>query len=57
MKNQAGQAPGADAPNQALDSNLRLQNESNNTKQLNRLQQRYNQPAEMRKGAPAGGFR
>ena len=25
-------------------------------KQLNRLQQRYNPPAEMRKGAPAGNF-
>ena len=45
------------APNQALDSNLKLQNEANNLKQLNRLQQRYNQPPEMRKGAAAGGFR
>ena len=56
-QNQAGQAPAAGAPNQALDSNLKLQNESNNLKQINRLQQRYNQPPEMRKGAPAGGFR
>ena len=48
---------GANAPNQALDSNLKMQNDTNNLKQINRLQQRYNQPAEMRKGAPAGGFR
>ncbi len=53
-----GQAPNS-APdaNQALDSNLKMQNSTNNLKQLNRLQQRYNQPPEMRKGAPAGGFR
>ncbi len=53
------QAPGAsgEAANQALDGNLKSQNATNNLKQLNRLQQRYNQPAEMRKGAPAGGFR
>ena len=39
-------------PSQDLDSNLKSQNSANNLKQLNRLQQRYNQPAEMQKGAP-----
>jgi hypothetical protein len=53
----AAQLPARAAPNQALDSNLKLQNEANNLKQINRLQQRYNQPPEMRKGAAAGGFR
>ncbi len=43
-------------PSQDLDSNLKSQNSANNLKQLNRLQQRYNQPAEMHKGAPAGNF-
>ena len=33
-----------------------MQNSANNLKQLNRLQQRFNQPPEMRKGAPAGDF-
>jgi hypothetical protein len=55
-----GAQSGKDAPNQAqsqsLDSNLKMQNSANNLKQLNRLQQRYNQPPEMRKGAPAGDF-
>ena len=51
------QTQGKAAPNQSLDSNLKMQNDSNNLKQINRLQQRYNQPPEMRKGAPAGGFR
>ena len=45
----------AEAPNQppgeSLDSNLKSQNSTNNLKQLKRLQERYNQPAEMRKGA------
>ena len=36
--------------------NLKMQNSANNLKQLQRLQQRYNPPAEMRKGAPAGNF-
>ena len=42
---------------QSLDNNLKMQNSTNNLKQFNRLQQRFNQPAEQRKGAPAGGFR
>jgi hypothetical protein len=54
-------APGADqspAPEeQALDANLKMQNSSNNRKQIERLQQRYSLPADMNKGAPAGSFR
>ncbi len=60
MQGQGGvPAPGAsgEAANQALDGNLKSQNATNNLKQLNRLQQRFNQPAEQRKGAAAGGFR
>jgi hypothetical protein len=55
-------APGQDvqAPNQpmseALDSNIKMQNSANSLKQLNRLQQRFNPPPEMRKGAPAANF-
>ena len=52
-----GQAAPNQAQSQDLDSNLKMQNSANNLKQLNRLQQRYNPPPEMRKGAPAGGFR
>ncbi len=55
--NDSAPAAGASAPNQALDSNLKMQNDTNSAKQINRLQQRYNQAPEMRKGAPAGGFR
>jgi tetratricopeptide (TPR) repeat protein len=44
--------------NQALDANLKLQNESNSMRQIQRLQERYKsvQP-DQPKGAPAGGFR
>ena len=54
----AGQAPNAPAAeaNQALDSNLKMQNSTNNLKQLNRLQQRYNQPADIRKGGSRWGL-
>jgi tetratricopeptide (TPR) repeat protein len=55
-------APAAIAPtpepiNQALDANLKQQNSANSTRQIERLQHRYNQPPENRKGAPAGEFR
>jgi hypothetical protein len=42
---------------QSLDANLKMQNSANEMRQIERLQQRYNPPAEMRKGAPAGEFR
>jgi hypothetical protein len=42
---------------QSLDANLRMQNSSNNLKQIERLQQRYSLPADQPKGAAAGGFR
>jgi TolA-binding protein len=54
-----GQA-GNNAPmmNQALDANLKMQNTSNNFKQIQRLQERYQrlEPAQPH-GAAAGGFR
>jgi TolA-binding protein len=45
--------------NQALDSNLRLQNSANSIRQTDRLERRYSQPAPNAKGkgAAAGGFR
>jgi hypothetical protein len=42
---------------QSLDANIKMQNESNSVRQLERLQQRYSQPANKAKGAQAGGFR
>ena len=44
--------------NQALDANLKMQNESNNLKQIQRLQERYQkiEPAAPH-GAAAGGFK
>ena len=46
------------AQNQALDANLRMQNTSNNLKQIQRLQERYKSPeSDKAKGAPAGQFR
>jgi tetratricopeptide (TPR) repeat protein len=53
QQGQANQAPA----DQALDKNLKMQNAANSAKQILRLQQRYDQPAEKRKGAAAGGFR
>ena len=51
-------APGQPVPQeQSLDANLKMQNTSNNLKQIERLQQRYAPPAENNKGAPAGAFR
>jgi tetratricopeptide (TPR) repeat protein len=49
--------PGQPDMNQALDVNLKIQNFENSMRQIERLQQRYNAPAENRKGAQAGGFR
>jgi tetratricopeptide (TPR) repeat protein len=52
------QAPQNPALNQALDANLKLQNTSNNLKQIQRLQERYKNPeSDKAKGAPAGQFR
>jgi alpha-2-macroglobulin len=42
---------------QSLDANIKMQNEENNYKQIERLQQRYDLPADKRKGAAAGQFR
>ena len=42
---------------QALDANLKMQNTSNSIKQIERLQQRYAQPADKAKGAAAGEFK
>jgi hypothetical protein len=53
----AANAPAQGQPAESLDNNLRMLNNANNLKQINRLQQRYNPPPEMRKGAPAGDFR
>ncbi len=55
MPNQPPQMP---VQNQALDANLRMQNTSNNLKQIRRLQERYRNPeSDKAKGAPAGQFR
>jgi tetratricopeptide (TPR) repeat protein len=43
-------------PNQALDANLKQQNADNFTRQIRRLEQRFNQPPGNMKGAPAGSF-
>jgi hypothetical protein len=55
----APQAPAAanKEPNQSLDANLKIQNESNTMRQLQRLEQRYQQAKpEAAPGAPAGDF-
>jgi hypothetical protein len=51
-------APNAPAMDQALDANLKLMNESNSARQIQRLQERYQRadPAKA-KGAAVGGFR
>jgi len=57
---QAGenQQPHMPALNQALDANLKMQNTSNNLRQIQRLQERYRNPeSDKAKGAPAGQFR
>ncbi len=61
LANQAGQegqnASNAPMLNQALDANLRMQNTSNNLKQIQRLEERYRAPAPSHpKGAAAGEF-
>ncbi|MFI5459587.1 MAG: hypothetical protein ACHRXM_29535, partial [Isosphaerales bacterium] len=53
----AGPISAKPGQNQSLDANLKQQNSANSTRQIERLQQRYNQPAEQRKGVAAGGFR
>jgi tetratricopeptide (TPR) repeat protein len=52
-----GQGSAGKPMDQSLDANLKMQNTSNAIQQIERLQQRYNVPAGMRKGAAAGGFR
>jgi hypothetical protein len=47
---------GEGMPNQALDANLKQQNTDNFTRQIRRLEQRFNQPPANMKGAPAGSF-
>ena len=48
----------APAMNQALDANLKMQNSSNNLRQIQRLQERYQRvEPEKAPGAAAGGFR
>ena len=57
---QQRQPPSQNTPalNQALDANLKMQNTSNNLKQIQRLQERYRNPEnDKAKGAPAGQFR
>jgi alpha-2-macroglobulin len=54
---QAPSKPPAEQADQSLDANLKLQNRSNSARQVDRLQQRYDQPAGKQKGAAAGGFR
>jgi tetratricopeptide (TPR) repeat protein len=54
---QGQNAPYAPMLNQALDANLRMQNISNNLKQLQRLEERYRAPAPSKpKGAAVGEF-
>jgi tetratricopeptide (TPR) repeat protein len=56
---EAQQRGQADLPalNQSLDANIKMQNSSNNLKQIQRLEERYKAVPERAKGAPAGGFR
>lgn len=44
--------------NQVLDANLKMQNTSNNLRQIQRLEERYKNPGnDKAKGAAAGQFR
>ena len=52
-----GKAPAPAPQEQSLDANLKMQNTANSIKQIERLHQRYAQPADKTKGAAAGGFR
>jgi hypothetical protein len=56
QRGQAGRPAPAKA-DQSLDANIRMQNSVNEFKQIERLQQRYVQPADKRQGAAAGEFR
>ena len=56
----ANQAPAKSSTgkaDQSLDANLKMQNSANTIRQIDRLKQRYDQPAGKPKGAAAGGFR
>jgi uncharacterized protein YfaS (alpha-2-macroglobulin family)/tetratricopeptide (TPR) repeat protein len=55
---QPSQAKAGESLDQSLDANLRMQNSSNNLKQIQRLEQRYQkmEPGKPQ-GAPAGNFR
>ena len=55
--NTAQSPPAAPTVEESLDANLKMQNRVNSNKQIERLQQRYAQPADKSKGAAAGGFR
>ena len=58
IQNQADSQQGQAVPQEeALDANIKIQNSVNSFKQIERLQQRYAQPADKSKGAAAGGFR
>ena len=51
----AGSRQAGQAQNQSLDANLKMQNSANSNRQIERLQQRYNQPAKTeRERRPAG---
>jgi alpha-2-macroglobulin len=54
---QAPAKPEAAKADQSLDANLKMQNTTNSFRQIERLQQRYVNPAGNPKGAAAGGFR
>jgi alpha-2-macroglobulin len=47
----------ANQAGQSLDANIKMQNTANSFRQIERLQQRFAQPADKAKGAQAGGFR
>src|SRR5262249_59425326 len=53
---QAEGQPNQPANSQSLDANFQQQNTDNFTRQIRRLEQRFNPPSENLKGAPAGSF-
>jgi tetratricopeptide (TPR) repeat protein len=57
QQGQAADQPAEKDRDQSLDANLKMLNSGNSIRQIERLQQRYDQPAGNRKGAPAGEFR
>src|SRR5262249_49917202 len=54
---QTGAKLGETQVDQSLDANLKMQNSANSMRQIERLQQRYEQPAGKPPGAAAGEFR